>query len=193
MLDESEQICHDRLTSCLDVLAHATEGDHMPVTGSTQDLEAFTVTFECQFAATPGQVWRMWAERGLLERWWGPPEYPATLVSHDLTPGGQVHYFMTGPDREQYPGAFRVTTLEEPTRLEFEDYFADPNGQVDPNLPVSSTRVELSPGPDDTTRMTLTSTAPSAEAMEQLIQMGAIEGMTLALGQIDALLTEIAS
>jgi hypothetical protein len=41
--------------------------------------------------------------------------------------------------------------------------------------------------------MTLTSTAPSGEAMEQLIQMGAFEGMALALGQIDELLTEIAS
>ena len=165
----------------------------MPVTGSTQDLDALTVTFACNFDATVGQVWRMWAERGLLERWWGPPEYPATVVTHDLTPGGQVHYYMTGPDGEKYPGAFRVTTIEEPARLEFEDYFADPDGQVDPNLPVSTTRVELAPGPDDTTLMTLTSTAPSGEAMEQLIQMGAFEGMALALGQIDELLTEIAS
>lgn len=165
----------------------------MPVTGSTQDLDALTVTFACHFDATISQVWRMWAERDLLERWWGPPEYPATVARHDLTPGGQVRYYMTGPDGEQYPGAFRVTTIEEPARLEFEDYFADPNGQVDPTLPVSTTRVELVPGPNDTTLMTLTSTAPSAEAMEQLIQMGAVEGMTLALGQIDALLTEIAS
>ena len=165
----------------------------MTLIGSTEDLNARTATFTCQFDATAEQVWRMWAERGLLERWWGPPEYPATVVAHDLTPGGQVHYYMTAPDGEKYPGAFRVTTIEEPARLEFEDYFADPDGQVDPNLPVSTTRVELAPGPDDTTLMTLTSTAPSGEAMEQLIQMGAFEGMALALGQIDELLTEIAS
>jgi len=36
--------------------------------------------------------------------------------------------------------------------------------------------------------MTITSTSPSAEAMEQMIEMGMEEGIKLALGQIDALL-----
>lgn len=165
----------------------------MTLTGSTKDLDARTVTFTCLFDATAEQVWSVWADRLLLERWWGPPEYPATVVAHDLTPGGQVHYYMTGPDGENYPGAFRVTTIEKPARLEFEDYFADPDGQVDPSLPVSTTRVDIETGPDGTTLMALTSTAPSPEAMDQLIQMGAFEGMALALGQIDELLTDVGS
>jgi hypothetical protein len=36
--------------------------------------------------------------------------------------------------------------------------------------------------------MTITSTFPSAEAMQQQIDMGMEEGIKLALGQIDALL-----
>jgi hypothetical protein len=36
--------------------------------------------------------------------------------------------------------------------------------------------------------MTLTSTSPSLDAMNQLLEMGAVEGMTAALGQIDTLL-----
>jgi len=36
--------------------------------------------------------------------------------------------------------------------------------------------------------MTVTSTFASLEAMEQLIAMGMEEGMTLAMGQIDAIL-----
>jgi hypothetical protein len=38
--------------------------------------------------------------------------------------------------------------------------------------------------------MSIVSTFPSTEAMEQLLAMGMEEGLTLAIGQIDAILTE---
>ena len=40
------------------------------------------------------------------------------------------------------------------------------------------------------TRMSIESLFPSTEAMEQILAMGQEEGMTLALGQIDAILAE---
>lgn len=162
----------------------------MTVTATTRDLDTRSMTFTCEFDASVEQVWRLWADPRLLERWWGPPGYPATVTEHHLTPGGLVRYHMTGPDGQQYPGGFRVTSLQAPTLLEFEDFFADPDGHADPDMPVSTTRVEISPGPDTTVRMILTSTAPSPEAMEQLAEMGAFEGMGLALGQIDELLSQ---
>ena len=42
------------------------------------------------------------------------------------------------------------------------------------------------------TRMSIKSTFPSAEAMEQVLGMGMEEGLTQAVGQIDAILAEIA-
>ena len=39
-------------------------------------------------------------------------------------------------------------------------------------------------------RMAIEGVFPSAEAMEQILAMGTEEGMTLALGQIDAILAE---
>ena len=44
------------------------------------------------------RVWQLWADPRLLERWWGPPGFPATFEHHDLTPGGTITYFMSGPD-----------------------------------------------------------------------------------------------
>ena len=38
------------------------------------------------------------------------------------------------------------------------------------------------------TRMTVTSQFATVEQMEQLVQMGMVEGMTLAMGQIDDVL-----
>jgi hypothetical protein len=43
------------------------------------------------------------------------------------------------------------------------------------------------------TRMSINSTFPSTEVMEQLLAMGQEEGMTQAVGQIDAILAEDAT
>lgn len=131
----------------------------------------------------------MWADPRLLERWWGPPDYPATVTAHDLAPGGLVRYYMTGPDGEQFHGGFQVTTADPPATLAVRDYFADAEGNPDPAMPTSETRVDISTGSDGRTVMTLVTTFPSAEAMEQFAELGAVEGMTAALGQIDELLT----
>ena len=73
----------------------------MTVTSVHKDPEALTMTITAEFDAPVEQVWQMWADPRQLERWWGPPTYPATVVDHDLTPGGRVTYFMTGPEGDK--------------------------------------------------------------------------------------------
>ncbi len=153
-----------------------------------KDAEALTMTITAEFSAPVDRVWQVWDNPRLLERWWGPPTHPATMVDHDLAPGGRVHYFMTGPDGEKYHGWWRIVSVDAPKRLEFEDGFADDTGAPNPDLPVTTTRVTLDEQPGGVTRMSIESEFASREAMEQVISMGAEEGMTLALGQIDALL-----
>ena len=63
-----------------------------------------------------------------LERWWGPPTHPATFEKHDLTPGGEATYFMTGPEGAMW-GAWRVRAVDPPTSLEFINAFADTDGR----------------------------------------------------------------
>jgi len=160
----------------------------MTVTDVHKDLDALTLTMTAEFAAPVARVWQMWENPRLLERWWGPPTHPATMVEHDLAAGGRVRYFMTGPDGERYHGWWRVLAVDPPRRLEFEDGFADDAGTPNPDLPVTTTRVILDELPDGVTRMAIESRYASREAMEQVIAMGVEEGLTLAVGQIDALL-----
>ena len=70
----------------------------MTVTDVRKDPDALTLTITSVFDAAVDRVWQLWADPRRLERWWGPPTYPATFVDHDLTPGGRVTYFMTGPE-----------------------------------------------------------------------------------------------
>jgi uncharacterized protein YndB with AHSA1/START domain len=159
----------------------------MTITSTTRDTEKLTLTVEARLAAPPARVWQVWSDPLLLERWWGPPTWPASFVEHDLTPGGRSHYFMTGPDGEQAHGWWQVVAVDRPRSLQFEDGFADENGAPDPDLPTTTGRVELEETADGT-RMTVTSTFGSTEQMEQLASMGLVEGMTSAMGQMDALL-----
>ena len=159
----------------------------MSIVSSTQDLEALTLTIVAELAAPPARVWQVWSDPRQLERWWGPPTWPATFEEHDVVVGGGSRYYMTGPDGEKARGWWRFLALDEPRVLEFEDGFADESGEPNPQMPTIRGLVEL----EETaagTRMTVTSRFATVEQMEQLVQMGMVEGMTLAMGQIDGLL-----
>ena len=159
----------------------------MTVVDTTQDLDALTLTIVAELAAPPERVWQVWVDPRQLERWWGPPTWPASFEQHDLSVGGTAHYAMTGPDGEQARGWWRFLAVDAPRSLEFEDGFSDEAGQPNHELPVTHARVELAEIRTGT-RMTVTSRFPSAEQMEQLVQMGMVEGITAAMGQMDGLL-----
>lgn len=76
----------------------------MTVTDVQLDHEALTFAIVSDLAAPPDRAWQLWADPRQLERWWGPPTYPATFVDHDLTPGATITYFMTSPEGEKYHG-----------------------------------------------------------------------------------------
>jgi uncharacterized protein YndB with AHSA1/START domain len=162
----------------------------MPVTDVQKDPDSLTMTVTAEFPASVERVWQLWEDPRQLERWWGPPTYPATVVDHDLSPGGKVSYFMTGPDGDQPKGWWRIVSVDAPHRLEFEDGFADEDWNPNPDMPTMTVRVDLREQRPDSTRMTLETLFQSTDAMEQILEMGAEEGMTQALNQIDELLAE---
>jgi uncharacterized protein YndB with AHSA1/START domain len=159
----------------------------MTVTHVDKDAGTLTMTITSEFDAPLDRVWGLWANPRQLERWWGPPTYPATVVDHDLTPGGRVTYFMTGPEGDKARGWWRILSVDPPKGLEFEDGFADEAGEPNPSMPTMTIRVMLDEQPGGT-RMTVTTRFPSQEAMEQILAMGAEEGMREAMGQIDEVL-----
>ena len=164
----------------------------MTVTDITTDVEARTLVVTTRFDAPVKRVWQLWADPRQLERWWGPPTYPATFVAHDLRPGGAVSYFMTGPEGDRHHGWWTITAVDAPHRLELDDGFADQEGNPNPELPVTQMRVDIA-ADGDATQMVITSTYPSTEAMEQVLAMGMVEGITAALGQIEAILADVAA
>ncbi|WP_327091466.1 SRPBCC domain-containing protein [Nonomuraea sp. NBC_01738] len=161
----------------------------MSVTSLDKDLDNLTLTLIADFAAPIERVWDLWADPRQLERWWGPPAFPAKVTAHDLTPGGEVTYVMTGPGGETSRGWWRVSAVNPPKDLEFTDGFSDADGKPVEDLPSTTVRMRLS-AHGDGTRMEMSSVFDSREQMEELIRMGAAEGVSEAVGQMDALLAD---
>jgi uncharacterized protein YndB with AHSA1/START domain len=162
----------------------------MTVTAVRKDTEALTLTATTELDASADRVWQLWADPRQLERWWGPPTYPATFTAHDLRPGGQVAYYMTGPDGDQPHGYWVVVETDPPHSLLLRDGFADADGSPDPNFPISTMQVTIQEIDGKRTRMSIVSTFPDAEAMQKLLEMGMEQGLREAMGQIDAILAE---
>jgi uncharacterized protein YndB with AHSA1/START domain len=162
----------------------------MTVTAVTKDPRALTMTVDAEFAATPDRVWQLWADPRQLERWWGPPTYPATVTSHDLRVGGKVEYLMTGPEGDQPKGYWIIDEVEPPHRLVFRDGFANEDGTPNDQMPTNVSRISIEEIGAGMSRMSIESIFPTTQAMERLLAMGMEEGMRQAVGQIDAILAE---
>ena len=159
----------------------------MTVTDVRKDHDALTLTITAEFDAPVERVWQLWADPRRLERWWGPPSYPATFTDHDLRPGGAVRYFMTGPEGDRHHGWWTIRSVDEPRSIELDDGFGEQPGDAG-GMPVIAMRATFEAAAGGGTQMVVRSTFASAEAMAQLVSMGMDEGMTEAMGQMDDIL-----
>ena len=159
----------------------------MTVTSVDKDYDKLSLTLVAEFPAPSDAVWELWADPRQLERWWGPPTYPATMERHEFTTGGTVAYYMTGPDGEKFHGLWELTEVSPKTGIDLIDRFADANGEPDPGMPVTTTRMRLT-GTAEGTRMELSSHFESRADLDRVVEMGMEEGLTQAVGQMDALL-----
>jgi uncharacterized protein YndB with AHSA1/START domain len=160
----------------------------MTVTAVRKDPATLTMTLDAEFDASPDRVWQLWADPRQLERWWGPPTYPATVTRHELRSGGRVEYHMTGPEGDQPRGYWEIVEANAPSLLVFRDGFANADGTPNSDLPLNDIRVTIADVGGGRTRMSIASVFPDAAAMEQLLAMGMEQGLTEAVGQIDAIL-----
>lgn len=159
----------------------------MPVTDITKDADTRTLTITAEFAAPVERVWGLYEDARKLEQVWGPPEYPATFVDHDLRPGTRSTYYMTSPEGEKFAGYWDITGVEAPARFTFRDGFAHADLTPNTDLPVSENAYTFT-GTDGGTTAVFTSTFASAEALQQVLDMGMEEGARSAINQIDAFL-----
>ena len=162
----------------------------MPVTDVTTDAENLTMTVTADFAAPVERVWEAYSDPRQLERFWGPPGWPATFTSWDHTVGGRAVYSMNGPRGEKSSGAWEFVSIDAPRGFEVIDSFVDENGTPLDGFPAQRMTFTFDPTAEGT-RMVTTSHFDSVDALEQVVEMGQVEGITMAMAQLDAVLQDL--
>jgi uncharacterized protein YndB with AHSA1/START domain len=164
----------------------------MPITDVFSDANALTLTVIADYPVPVTRLWEAYADPRQLERFWGPVQWPATFTRHDMAVGGRSHYYMTGPDGQQSRGWFKYLAIEPYQRIELEDGFSNEHDEPNPDMP-SMRMVFTFESTATGSRFTSVTTFGSLAVMEQLVQMGMMEGMRSAMGQIDTVLADLAS
>jgi len=164
----------------------------MPITSVTRDTDALTMTVVADFTAGLQRLWDAYADPRQLERFWGPPSFPATFTRHDAAQGGRSTYFMTGPSGEKHGGYWEWLSVDPGKSFEVRDGFLRADGEPDHRLPTTRMRFVFEETPNGS-RVTTTTYFSSLEDLEKLVAMGMEEGLRQAMGQMDAVLADLAS
>lgn len=164
----------------------------MPITSVEKDLENLTMTIIADFPVPVRRLWDAYADPRQIEKFWGPPTYPATFTRHDLYPGGRSEYYMTGPEGDRSAGYWEYLTVQEGRSFEVLDGFAGEDGQPNEQMPsmrMIFTFEETAGG----SRLRTVTYFNTAQELEQLLEMGMEEGTKAAMAQIDEVLADLKS
>lgn len=164
----------------------------MPITSVEKDAEALTMTVVAEFAVPLQRLWNAYADPRQLERFWGPPTYPATFTRHDMFPGGRSHYAMVGPEGDVSRGYWEYLDVRPLERIEVLDGFALEDGSPNHDMPSMRMVFDFAEAPNGS-QVTTTTYFTSLAELDQLLTMGMEEGMRAAMGQMDDVLADLAS
>ena len=162
----------------------------MPIISVETDPKTLTLTAVGEYRVPVERLWAAWTDPRQLERFWGPPQWPATFTRHEVRPGGRSEYFMTGPNGESSHGYWQFDLVEPNRSFAIRDGFAKPDGTQNAELPESRMEVSFE-ATDKGSRFVAVSTFASIEAMEKLLSMGMVEGLSSALRQLDDVLADL--
>lgn len=159
----------------------------------TKDLEQKKLIVEFMVNESKDKVWQAYTNKDMFEKWWGPEGWVTTTKEFNVTPNGKIHYGMKCVDESQGDwfgqtswGVMEIIEVETGNSFAYIDYFSDEAGVLNRELPalkVTNEFIEEEKG----TKVICTSFADRSEQIEQLLEMGMIEGFTSQLNKLDKL------
>lgn len=157
----------------------------------TKDLENKKLVLEYTINGPLEKVWRAYTDKDWFEKWWGPEGWETTAKEFSFQPGGRLHYGMKCVDENQGEwfgktswGIMEIQDVEAMKRFSYKDHFSNEEGTFDATLPVLSVTTEFF-DKGDKTKIISTSNADSAEQIEQVLQMGMLEGYSSQLNKLN--------
>jgi uncharacterized protein YndB with AHSA1/START domain len=152
-----------------------------------KDLEDKSITISREFKAPVEMVWRAYTEKEFLDKWWGPSPWRAETKSMEFREGGHWLYAMVSPENQKHWAKMNYSKINKHHKIEKQDFFCDETGKENDMFPPSNgsvvfTKTESGTNVDYKLKFT------SQEGLDQLIQMGFEQGMSMCLEQLETLL-----
>lgn len=153
--------------------------------------EGRTLVMERLFDAPRDRVFKAFSEAGQLESWWGPKGWQTEVRSFAFKPNGVWHYCMRCTDENQGEyfgqeswGKAVYQDISAPEKIVFIDMFADAEGNAVSGMPETLVKVEFIEG-EYRTKLVMRSEFASEEALQQVIDMGIIQGVSSQFERLD--------
>lgn len=157
----------------------------------TTTVEGSTLILERIFQAPRELVFKAFSEAEHLKHWWGPKGWTIPVCNIDFRPGGTWHYCMKCEDKNQGDfygmeswGKALYHEITVPAQIVYTDAFSDAEGNVAENMPqtlVTLDFVEL----EGKTKLVNTAKYTTPEALQTVLDMGMIQGMSETLDNLD--------
>lgn len=156
-------------------------------TNVTKDSANRKMTITRDFAAPRANVWAAYTQSNLLDQWWAPKPWKAVTKSMDFREGGRWHYYMAGPEGEKHWCFLDFTTIRAKDTFSGHDGFCDEQGNVNKEMPqmdIKNTFTDANGG----THVQVEVTFSTEEDMKKILEMGAAEGFSMALDNLEEVL-----
>ena len=154
----------------------------------TVDKTKNTINIKREFAADRPTVWDCYTKSEILDQWWMPMPWRSRTKSMDFREGGKWHYAAVGPNGEEHWSITSYVKIEPQKMFLANDAFGDASGNINPLMPQSKWTMNFS----DRGKNTLVHGImqfPDLAQLEQTIAMGFKEGLTMAMENLDAILS----
>jgi len=155
--------------------------------------EAKSLFLERNFEAPRQLVFDAYTNCEHLKHWWGPEGWPLTFCEMDFRPGGKWRFCMSEEDGEGE--SWGVATYEEivaPERIVYRDQFTDKDGTPNEEMPTQHVTVSLTET-EGGTKLHVRTDYASEEDLQQILEMGVVEGVTSTWNQLAELLAKLSA
>ena len=150
----------------------------------TVDKENKTVNIKREFNASLSDVWSAWTEAEILDQWWAPAPFKSQTKSMEFKEGGRRLYAMVGLEGEERWSSFDYTSISPKTNFKYASTFCDSEGNPNSEFASSYWSVSFSEQ-DNSTFVDIAIKRDSLPELEQLIEMGFKEGITVTMKSLD--------
>ena len=156
----------------------------------TVDKTTNTVFVNREFAAGLSLVWDAFTKQEILDRWWAPKPWTSRTKYMDFTVGGRRFYAMVSPEGQEHWSIEQYTSISPTTNYKLSSAFTDKDENITTEMPGSKWDLNFSEQ-NGTTSVSLIIELKTLADLEQFIQMGFKEGLTMTLNNLETMLKNL--